>query len=701
MSIVSAGVSEVQLKTLRTAIDGFCTTLKGSAFLNDLLTRAQSFSAGHSTSGEVPTFIVALGDQLALLWGYQRGYQVQGNSLDISSFSTSKFWRILFFRLLRDRLDSIFTAYCTPNDPEGDAKRRQKELDAEEFVEILVQGFHTSSDPFQLQRNPDLANWNSFFQQIGSYSRDPKHRPSGLNLESIKVTITALDDGVDLCSFFEEEALDKLSTFLDPNSTSSSSPDDSDVPPNDPVEILRVPSSVEDLIPSLLEFKRKLPERGSPATILSDEQILPSDSSPIDLYRKLVILKILKSLSRELQFIFKSSFHFVFQLSEGQCPPPLEEELMNSSVLFDLLEIEQNESGYLWLLSQIILAIKLRTNSRYRNDLEKLQPQTQTEEDIDNTATDALQTVSLQSLSPSELLVKYNRQITRKQLQHYEEMEQARRQELKSKYRRLYLTHPGNQSFEPLRIFSEEHLLKINSWTEKHRNFSIIRTKCPTDNSFTSMANNTYLTPFSRYFMTPCSPYHVCSIIYGSGVQRSHFHYYEHLHTFTRGLIQQVTTAGSGNGFELYMQLFNEHYSNHPKEENETILVDLWISFSFDQAVALLGDEGSSGYCDQLYSQLEPYVVDKDRLRSQITTEFLWHTNPEKCLDDYFTMARFQERMAKKPTLEEFLEVVERFRKRQVENEEQVEEDDLALASAVYAEEYQMDLEAGKEGLIA
>jgi hypothetical protein len=27
--------------------------------------------------------------------------------------------------------------------------------------------------------------------------------------------------------------------------------------------------------------------------------------------------------------------------------------------------------GYLWLLSQIILAIKLRTNSRYRNDIEK------------------------------------------------------------------------------------------------------------------------------------------------------------------------------------------------------------------------------------------------------------------------------------------------------------------------------------------
>jgi hypothetical protein len=117
MSIVSAGVGEVQLKTLRTAIDGFCTTLKGTAFLNDLLTRAQNFSAGQSTSGEVATFIVALGDQLALLWGYQHGYQVQGNPLDISSFSTSKFWRILFFRLLRDRFDSLFTAYCTPNDP--------------------------------------------------------------------------------------------------------------------------------------------------------------------------------------------------------------------------------------------------------------------------------------------------------------------------------------------------------------------------------------------------------------------------------------------------------------------------------------------------------------------------------------------------------------------------------------------------------
>jgi hypothetical protein len=731
MSIVSAGVGEVQLKTLRTAIDGFCTTLKGSAFLNDLLTRAQNFSAGHATSGEVPTFIVALGDQLALLWGYQHGFEVQGKSLDISSFSTCQFWRILFFRLLRDRMDSFFTAYCTPNDPDGDAKRRQKEIDAEELVEILVQGFHTTADPFQLQQqlqNPHLATWSSFFDKIGSYSVDKMHR-NVLSLDSVQITTTTLDDGVDLCSFFEEETLDNLSTFHDPNASSSSSstaPDDKDegIPADAAAtstapaaaETLPIPSSLEDLIPSLLELKRKLPERGSPATILTDEQILPSESSSIDPYRKLILLQIFKGLARELQFILKCSLHFMFQLSEGQCPV----EEITSSSLFDLLGIEPNEEGFLWLLSQIILAIKLRTNSRYRNDIEKLHTQQQAvpqgaggaaeekKEEQEGGEDANTASVSLQSLSPLQLLTRCNGQYSKKQLQLYEEMQQLRRAQLRESYRRIYLTHPGNKSLEPLRIFSEEHLFKINQWLRKNRQprseeetqFEIVRTKCPVDNSFTSMANNTFLTPLSRYFLTPCSPYHVCSIIYGSGVQRVHSSYFEHLHTFTRGLIQQVTAATANESptaaFELYQRLFHEHYAIHSKEDNEQILVDLWISFSFDQVV----EGGMTGYCDELYSQLESYVTDKDRLRSQITMEFLWHTNPGSYLDEYFSAAKFEKRVSMKPSLEEFLEAVAKMRSRLVEVGEVPEEDDLELASEVYAQEYQMDLEAGKAAII-
>lgn len=767
MSLVSSGVGEVQLKTLMTAIDGFCTSLKGSTFLNDLFNRAQNFSRGYATSGEVPTFIVALGDQLALLWGYKHGCQLQGNILDISSFSTTQYWRTLFFRILRDKFDGMFTAYCTPNDPDGDSKRRQKEIDAEDTIEFLVQGFNTTTDPYGLLNQSMVSpDWKSYFQKVGAYSIDPKHRTE-LNLDSIKLSVTTLDEGIDLCTFFEEETLDNLTTFHEP-SPSLTVIDEKEQSISNSIETISLPSNIEDLISSLLDFKRKLPERGHPSSLLTDEQVVDGDGSNggkshITPYRKYFILQIIKSLSRELQYLVKSSIHMVYQLSEGQCS--IDEP--NPTTIFDLLGIEPNQEGFLWLLSQIILAIKLRTNSRYRADLEKYHASTTTAATtstsmIPPSETELLEggesTSSFLSFNPLQLLNKLNIQYTNKQIQHYEELQKIRIRNLQQKYRRIYLSAPGNTSYSPLRIYSEKHLLKINNWILKYRNYQIRRTMSPITNSYTSMAKNTYLTPLNRYFMTECNPYHICSIIYGNSSERSFLLYYEHLHTFSSRIINNLynptddesTSTSSGKNvlediqkFQKYRQLFYEHYGpTHPfDDKNEIVLLDVWISFSFDYLLNQLSssrydnDVTSTSnsmriqeYSDKLYQYLYEFYtgtssssgsgtttsttsippippgasgVITSRLSSQIKLELLWHTNPEEYLNDYFTSQRFEERISMKPSLEEYLHLIATSGSRIRGNEmEEVIEDDLELAKKVYFEEYAIDMEINRNALI-
>jgi hypothetical protein len=252
MSLVSSGIEEIHRKTLTSAIDGFCTTLKGSQFLNDLMTRAQNFCKGNSTSGDVPTFIVAIADQMALLWGYQNNYQIGSDSLDISNFSTSKYWQTIFLRLLRDKLDVLFTAFCRPDDVDGNAKRNQKEVDAEELIEILVQGLNSADDPYGLQHYPIANNLSLFFEQFGSYGISSKGS-NEINLEAIKLSVPS-DGTIDICDFVEEETLDALSSFFD------ESPKDVrtvELTPPPPTSKLNIPSVVDELIASLLETKRK------------------------------------------------------------------------------------------------------------------------------------------------------------------------------------------------------------------------------------------------------------------------------------------------------------------------------------------------------------------------------------------------------------------------------------------------------------
>jgi hypothetical protein len=783
MSLVSSStVTEIQLKTLQTAIGGYCTTLKGSTFFTDVLTRAQNFSSGYSTSGEVPTFIISLGDQLVLLWGYQHGLQLHNQPLDISSFSTSKYWQTLFFRLLRDRLENLFSVYCLSNENtsiENEMKRKQKEIDSEEIIELLVQGFHVmplssseggggdvcGDDPYEISTKFSQINeWNGFFEVLGSLAIDPRGgrregnetSSEGLTLDTIQLSlppsstlVSVLDHGVDLCAFFEEETLDNLTTSTSTSGATTTTlpgPSDSDLntatatatvtSPQKKIT-LSIPSTIEEFFSSALEYKRQLPSRGHPSTLLSEEEVLPTHSltSTIDPFRKLFLIQIFKSLTKELQFLVKASQHLMFQLSDGQCPL---DDLNTSSTLFDLLGVERDECGYQWLVAQMILAIKLRTNGRYRTELEKLQ----TEKDVPDTSAatvaplppdtsgvnldllglkpdDEITSSSLLSLSSTQLLLKYHLQYTKKQIQYFQEMEFLRQQNLKLKYQRWYLSHPLNRAPEPLRIFSEEHLTKINSWVEKYRQFTIVRTRCPIDGSYTSMANNTDLTPLSRYFMTSCSPYHIASMTYGSSLERQHSPYYEHLHTFSRRTIQTLrdqhtnstTTTNTTHfmpilideQFKLFQQLFYENYSHHTRVSNDHLLVNLWISFHLDLAVDQHRDLTTFG--EELFSHLERCLLTSSSitdttspelvtlvqgLDTQIKTEILWHSDPVNYLENYFTKKSFEERIGRKPSLEKFLDLVTH------SPHDQDQEVDLELASEVYREQYALDMEAAK-----
>jgi hypothetical protein len=524
------------MRTLEQAIDGFCTTLKSSNTLNSIASRAENFTKGGSTGGEVPTPLVAIGDQFVLHWCRRNGVCTPTQNSD---FYTPKYWRTWLLRLLRDKLDGLFTAYCSVSDPEGDAKRRQKDIDADEFVEILVQGLYPT-DAIKsifsqaLTPNDAVSKIRSFGGGTGS---------SPLEMSSISLSLDRLsrENQVEVDDYEEEAALDNLQAPTVSNSasedpSSSSSAVESPAAPS-------IPRSIDSFISWLLVLKRSLPERGPPSTVLSNESMV---SQLADNVRCVIVTTLLQSVSRELRLMVNSAAHMLYQLSGGSIP----HEALTEEDVFSLLAIERNEEGLKWLVSQLIIGTKFRTNSRFRSELEKVNGAQSSEEDP---------STSIFLLPVEELCSRLNATITGKQVQRWTEEEAIRVDAMKERFQRAFLSHPRNVGF-PLRIFCEDHLENINRWTQLHRNFTVTRTKCPLDMSYTTMANNTYLMTGCRFFMRPRSPYEVISIIFGSREERQQNGFFEHMHTTSRRFYDDVKSLPESEQFQNFLHKFQARY---------------------------------------------------------------------------------------------------------------------------------------------
>lgn len=664
MGLVMDGIASWQRETLAVAVEGFCRTHAESQYMEEVLSRSGQFTRGGSTGGEVATPLLAVADQMVSFFCFQRSDLMGKNralarSYDVSGFADTSFWRTLFFRLLRDRVDSLFTAYCAAGDPDGDAKRRQRELDAEAFVEVLTQGLH--GDMHQALDQPDVSSVENFFRAAGSLCLSGDHRrvvaqskskgeatdevhPDAIDVDMDMMNLMSMDmEDLELTEFEEELPLEEIghgapvtattTTTVEPKLDKSSDPREEGTP----AAVSPSLSSIEEVVRWSLEQVRTLPKRGSPDTVLSDEQAVSAATDPL---RRTCVLRLLASLKKELQFMLNASVHMMHQVSGGtECGDDI-----NEQSLFDLLGIERSDRGLLWLVGQVILAIKLRSNSVFRADYAA---------------------GGLIQMEANALIGSLNSALSRKQVGVWHDEERRRINRIRTTIRSKFLSHPHLLAPCPLRIRDDVHLAQINEWTQANRNFLVVRARTPTGEVFTGMAANTFLTPRSPFFMEHISPYLAITQIFGTANDRELSRFFPHMHTFARSCFDEVREEGTAqNGYDRFHAKMVSHYGD---KFNVHESVSLWVSMTLDEHFCNLERAN-----ELLTAQLSS-VPDASLVREVLETEFRWHTDPAAFLDAYF-----REQGPSRPvlTLEEFLLYLG----------DSLTEEERALAAEVHAE---------------
>jgi hypothetical protein len=650
LSLVSAGTSSNHRTSLCIAIEGFIRTYRGSNYLNEVLERANNFCQGGSTGGEVSTPVVAIADQMVMLRCYQKPELLRKNSShlinDISKFASVEFWRALFMRLLRDRMDRLFTAFCAAGDPLGDVKRQRKDLDSQSFVELLAQGFHgelESVPGLAAATEEEVSSVESFCRAAGSLCLPIARRAaiankkgsndkdvsadkslggsdgvdtSGIDLDMDMMSLMSMDiDDLELDEFEPEAPLENLPASAPPPVTTAAAVTCEDDGSSSSTE--RVPSGMGEFVDWCLRTQGRLPVRGSPSTLLATSDALARGS---DALRRLIVLRVLRGLERELQFIVNASVHMMHQVSDGAVAG----DDVSPNTLFELLGIEMNEQGVLWLVSQIMVATKLRANGSFRGELH------------------------MPSQTPAALFESINAAISRKQEAAWQEAEERRIAELRRAIRTKYLVHPDNLAPVPLRIRDDGHLAQINAWCLKNRGFSLVRSVTPQDGSCTGMAKNTFLNPRSPYFMEPINPFIVIVDTFGAAEEREKSIFCEHMHTFSHGVFDEVSSHGEEEGkFARFHEKMMSHYGPAKYQVNEGLF--LWTSMTLDKH---FHDDFQAA--KELVSRQVAGAAPEDVLNAVIHSEFEWHTHPERFLERHFATDEVNRRRSAL-TLEGFL----------------------------------------------
>ena len=579
MAIVMQGTSEYQRQLLARCIKGFCATYENSqGYITTVVQRAAKFIKGETTGGEVPTIAVALADQMVRVHVSQSSASEDD---DAAAGPDCTFYRHIFLRMLRDKMSFLFTARAAAGDIDGDAKRRQKEIEAELFTEILVQGLHTSS--------------------LNEFVID------GVDANEIRIDMEEMQAGgiVEISAYEQDNALDELnqSGGVEDDSTTSNI-------------TARGPSLV-DVVQQVISKYKELPARGSAETLLSDEEVV---AGAHDALRKYIMHHTLNSLRRELRLVLNASQHLEYQVSHGTAA------VDDEATLHGLLGFDSAEDSHMWMHSQLVLAMKLMANSRYRAEMERGDE-------------------SMLAMTPEALLVSLNHGYSRKQQSAFEEAERLRKLALKEKYCRQLLTHPSNFATVPLRIVDVNHCERINNYMRKHRGFEVVMTRRPeSPYETTGMAKNTYLSPKSPFFLKKIDPYVAIGKIFGSGEEREESLYMEHLHARATREYQRLVTEGQER-YEAFEGALSAMYQAS-KCVTEAF-VDLWVSMLMARYV------GAEDGVQKVLQTFGDNVL-RDRAETIAREEYLWITNPEEYLQNYFAAEPRRERVS----LDDFIKYV-------------------------------------------
>lgn len=466
ISIMMKERTESLHQTFQLAIHGFCQSISSKS-LQILYERALSFTQGACTSGEVATPIIAIGDQFIRKWCYQHLSQ----PIEMSDYNSPIFWRLWFFRLLRDKMDILFTAYCSSTDPNGNSIRNQKMMDAEQFITAMIQGIPSS------EANQVI--------QIEEVIQTIIHIGQG---KSKRVKVYD-DDADDDDTNNDNIELDQYSTEIMPDeSVQMGVQDQTSVAPP-------VTNPIDSLVNDMIDNAKSLPYRGHPDTLLSNDRMM---EKLMDSNRITLLIHLLQTIDSELHLMINGALYMQPILS-----------IDTSCNLFDLMDIPKNENGIKWFIAQIILATKWRSNSIYRSQLS-----------ISHTS-------PVENIQDAFVLIQdMNTRITEGQVMSWAKYKEQLSQQLRQKILRSFRLHPLND-LVPLSIYDDKHLQKINTFIPINQSMKRTMTSCGDQ---TMMARSHYLSPNSVFFLKP-NPSSIIHQIYGDHQQRKD-HFLNSLHEY-------------------------------------------------------------------------------------------------------------------------------------------------------------------------
>lgn len=709
---------------LLTAVNSVYRVQYGRKFLEDSLARGMEFTRGTgTTSGEVSTSLVAIADQMLLL-----SHQNIQNEFKTSKFKVNvkwditeldrddpvgiepqfeklhsrnrlhMFYRHLFVRIIRDKMDDLFTAFVNPNDANAEQLRHQKDLDSELLIEILVQGLndakydnsksHVMGDGFQ---SPVTFDVDKLLQQrADSKAVSVKGATSCGDVNADANDNDDEDGEVSFGDFFEEPALEDLTnsnnhpsllnnavpsllieaTAAVEESKAGDSQDSIDVYSEifGPTNSIR---NIQQVLSNLFAIFHTLPRR-NPKTEVSSESL---KHTSYDTLRVNIIESILLSVRHELQVAINSYKHIQYQQAYGNIDvSALSDDPKNIS-LIEILGLSSFSKSdiFLWFLTRIICCIKCRQNSLFRNDQVTLGH-------------------SLFQMSFENILTKMNNIYTTKQTNEYIRLEEIRRKGIYDHYRRLYLCHVTKKSPLPLYIYGERHLKSINVWCMQHRGYEVIRSTSPITGNYTGMAKNTILYLHSPYFMVKVNPFSVLNEMFGGGETRDESIFANHLHTTSKDIFADIMSKITNNeivkneSFAQFQDRLSCHYG--VKKRIPEISLQLFLNYLLLQYEMTMIDVDTTPLTSlsivALTLSVEEFVFSyfkdinngttsdggnsgtlKSSLHEMILSEISWFYEPDAFLTRYFN--QIDDGNASKLTLTEFLDHVRAISEEEVE----------------------------------
>lgn len=681
-------VSSSDKDALVTSLLGFYTTFKGTTFVKSIYSRTQCLLKGLSTSGEVPTVLVAVADRMIDLIHTLEYVDISSGEKVVESISTCRenyqdtkltFWRVLLLRVLRDAFGSTFTAFADANDINGAQLRHQKEIDAESFMEILAQGLN-------FPEGVDDGDMLSFINELGYAvsGRIDSVDISAITLEDVGEIATSVADvtvskvgtvdtkeEVEDCgfdTFFDVYEMDEdliggvqstaSATVAVPSATPEDiAPHEQPSAPTRAVRLLntvwidpnaeakdqgvlcRVPGSpvlkLRDLISIALRWRERLGVRsGAPSAIRNPNSVV-AGASGRDICRVAIINCMLDCLDREIEILVRSDIHlrhqvdFYSRLLGFPLPAMDKTQAPNDicSAFRGLVGLRNSDIDFIWLLSQVLVSIELRSNTRYRTDLSIMAPSIDTNEES-----------GLLRLDPSTIVLKFDGRYSRKQVAKWECDEVLRKKRCKTILTMHFLQHPKHSDLLPLVIFNATHRAAISRWTSRNRGFDVMGTVSPISDEPTGMASNTYLKKRSKYFMKKVNPFMVVTAMYGSGEERLHSRYRDHFHTYSHSAFLTTWSASEniGQSWSEFLRLLSEYCSESMLTHKD--FMTIWVQWAFQESLSAVSNEDIPALEEfvKRRATIGTTEEDLDFMLKVLRENALWYSDPCAYLDRYF-----------------------------------------------------------------